>query len=118
MAIELKRARPGVHVVTLQFELTEEGLASFNDDMCAWIADNCDGFVVGFVESPERKAAVTNLMDDREEPGPAEFVTEVRHVDGAAPAGGRDARFDEPAWYDRVEAGADRAGRFAPVKKD
>ena len=124
MAIELKRAREGVAILTLQYEVRGDLIEALLDEeaesiLNTLIEEGMDGNeVVAFIDRPQRGPVVTDLNDGgRESAGPAELrfpEPELAVVQAPAevaqPAGNRD-RFDGKPWFEEPPR-ADRDNRF------
>ena len=126
--MELKRARAGVAVLTLQFEVQEnsafmEALLSADEDILEVLAEyDAHTPVVAFLDRPARGPVVTNMLDDDrpETAGPATWkfaaVRPAQQPAVAIQAAQRDARFNEKPWWEQAVENNARDGRFAPAE--
>ena len=99
--IELRRAQPGMAVLTVQYEIedVEQFLQEFDNYGLAAAVDMHEPQVM-FFDHPASGSKVTDLLTGEEAEGPAEFTAAAN---GAAPQGGAE-------WW--KEQNKERDGRF------
>lgn len=107
--IQLKRARRGTAVLTLQVELEEDDEAELIGELLAGdeaisdiLSNHLVDFDVAFLDRPARGSKVHDIVLGQENDGPADF--------------GFVEAEEAPAWYDD-RGGEARPDRFAPVVK-
>ena len=128
MALELKRAKEGTAILTLQFEVEEDGalllgLLAGDDILDALVGEGEP--IVAFLDRPGRGPVVTDISHAGYHPevaGPAELAFEpagpAQQPAVPAPAPDqRDNRFDNKVWFQQGVPGVEgRDARFAPLE--